>query len=212
MGLEVVENKKFFFADGHIFKTINGEGAMIGVTNIFFRLAGCSVGCKSCDTKYNYDKIELSIDQILSHLSTEENKNVEWVWITGGEPTDQDVLYLIKEIKKYCITQKFALATSGIRDIFKIPFDFVSVSPHGNPKDLMVNKGDQINLVPSLGGLSLSDWFDYDFSGFKFKWVTPVYSKSRVISDYSLSECFKWLEKYPDFRLGIQAHKIWGMK
>jgi len=212
MNLNVIEPKKFAFADGHIFKTINGEGAMLGVTNIFFRLAGCSVGCKGCDTRYNHDKIELSIEEILDKISTEENKDVEWIWITGGEPSDQDLWFLIKEVKKYCIDQKFAVATSGIRAMSQVAFDFISVSPHSKPSDLRIHRGDQINLVPSLGGLTLDDWSNYNFSGFKFKWVTPVYSKSKIISDYSLSECLKWVEKYPDFRLGIQAHKVWDIK
>lgn len=185
---------------------------MLGVRNIFFRLAGCSVACKSCDTRYNHDKIELSIDEILSQLLTEESKNVEWVWITGGEPTDQDVAQLTRELRNMGITKKFALATSGIRIVSKMAFDFVSVSPHGKPMDLHVHEADQINLVPSLGGLNLADWFDYNFSGFVSKWVTPIYSNDKKISNNSLSECLKWIEKKPSFRLGIQAHKVWGVK
>jgi organic radical activating enzyme len=212
MKLEVVSPKKFVFADGHIFQTINGEGAMLGVSNIFFRLAGCSVACKFCDTRYNHDKIELSIDEILAQLSTEENKNVEWIWITGGEPTDQDVTHLTKELKSNGSTKKFALATSGTRVVSRIAFDFVSVSPHGKPASLYVHEGNQINLVPSLGGLNLEDWLGYNFSGFASKWVTPVHSDDKELSSNSLSECLKWIEKHQDFRLGIQAHKVWGLK
>jgi organic radical activating enzyme len=212
MKLEIINLKKFYLADGHIFKTINGEGKMLGVSNIFIRFAGCSVGCKGCDTRYNHDKIELSIDEILSQLSTEENKNVEWVWITGGEPTDQDVCYLIKELRSNGITKSFALATSGIRIVSKMVFDFVSVSPHGKPVNLNIHEADQINLVPSLGGLNLADWLEYDFSGFTSKWVTPVHSNDEKLSSNSLSDCLKWIEKHQDFRLGIQAHKVWGIK
>jgi len=197
---------KYLFADGHIFKTVNGEGAMLGITNIFFRLAGCSVACKGCDTRYNYDKTELSKGEIFARLSTDENKNVEWVWITGGEPTDQDVAHLIKELKKYGATQKFALATSGVRDVSGIPFDFISVSPHGKPSDLLVHEGDQINLVPSLGGLKLSDWGTYNFSGYQHKFITPSYSGG------SLQECRQWVDSTPGLRLGVQAHKVWGIK
>lgn len=212
MNLDVVETKKFYFADGHIFKTINGEGAMLGVTNLFFRLAGCSVGCKGCDTRYNHNKIELSIEEILERIFTEENKGVEWIWITGGEPSDQDLWLLIKEIKKYCTKQKFAVATSGIRAMSQVAFDFISVSPHGKPNDLRIHRGDQINLVPSLGGLCLDDWVDYNFSGFQHKWITPAYSNDRDSMNESLCECIKWIDANPDFKLGIQAHKIWGIK
>lgn len=212
MNLNLIEPKKFAFADGHIFKTINGEGAMLGVTSLFFRLAGCSVGCKMCDTRYNHDKIEMSIEEILQKIFLEENKNVEWIWITGGEPSDQDLWLLIKEIKKYCTKQKFAVATSGVRAMSQVAFDFISVSPHGTPKDLRIHRGDQINLVPSLGGLCLDDWSDYNFSGFQHKWITPVYSNDKDLMNDSLKKCIKWIDDNPDFKLGIQAHKVWGIK
>lgn len=212
MKLEVINPKKFAFADGHIFQTINGEGAMLGVPNIFFRLAGCSVGCKGCDTRYNHDKIELTVEEILAQLLTEENKKIQWVWITGGEPTDQDVAYLTRELRSRGVTKKFAIATSGIRVVSRIAFDFISVSPHGKPADIHVHEADQINLVPSLGGLNLADWFKYNFSGFASKWVTPVHSDDKEIENNSLSECLKWIEKKPSFRLGVQAHKVWGIK
>lgn len=212
MNLDIVNNKKFSFADGHIFKTINGEGAMIGVTNIFFRLAGCSVACKGCDTRYNHYKIEMNINEIIEKLLIDENKNVEWIWITGGEPTDQDLGFLVEQIKKNLPEKKIALATSGVKDVSKIPFDFISVSPHGNPNQLRVYKSNQINLVPSLGGLRLADWIGYDFFDYQHKFITPLHSDDKSFMNDSLNECLEWIDSNPSFRLGIQAHKIWGIK
>ena len=65
MNLDIVNEKKFILADGHIFKTVNGEGYFLGVPSIFIRFAGCSVGCKFCDTKYGVDKIEFTIEEIV---------------------------------------------------------------------------------------------------------------------------------------------------
>lgn len=197
---------KFLFADKHIFKTVQGEGYFLGTIQMFFRLAGCSVGCKFCDTKYNHNKLAFTISDIVAELSTIDNKEVEWIWITGGEPTDQDVGLLIRELQKYFPFKRFALATSGIREVKEIPFNFISVSPHGKPSDLKIHEGNQINLVPDLNGNNLLDWFNYDFSGFIHKYITPCDKRPET-----LGMCLDWVEARKDFKLGIQAHKTWGV-
>lgn len=208
MNLDIVNEKKFILADGHIFKTVNGEGYFLGVPSIFIRFAGCSVGCKFCDTKYGVDKVEFTVEEIEKKIKSSDNYGIDWIWITGGEPTDQDVGFLVKELKKRC-HHKIAIATSGIRSVEDIPFDFISVSPHGTPDDLFFHNGDQINLVPNLNFLGISKWATYDFSGFKNKWITPMADKDGGINQDSLSLCLNWVKIRPEFRLGIQAHKFW---
>jgi len=54
-----------------IFYSLQGEGLLAGVPAIFIRLAGCSLRCKWCDTKYALDPSageELSISQIIDRV------------------------------------------------------------------------------------------------------------------------------------------------
>lgn len=197
--------KRYPLAPNGIFATIQGEGHLLGRPTTFIRLAGCSVGCAGCDTDYSVaerctaDKICDRVKQI--HQNT--YRMDRHIWITGGEPTDHDLKDLLHTLQ-FC--GGLSLATSGIRDINDIRpyFDFVSVSPHKTPQELKVVKAEQINLVPGLNGLRLSNWRHFDFSGFVYRYVTPS-------SLGQIDECIDFVKSHDGFNLGIQAHKVWGV-
>lgn len=72
-----------------IFDSIDGEvnGFHQGGLTTFVRLAGCSLGCEYCDTRYAWKKDsgnEMSIDDVLKQLHSAKK-----VTITGGEPLEQ---------------------------------------------------------------------------------------------------------------------------
>ena len=94
----------------------------------FLRLAGCSVGCPECDTDYSvksrHDPRELSF-RVLEKIHSEVKD--KWVWITGGEPTDRDLVPLIRQLQDRGLS--VAVATSGHRR-FTPTVDWLSVSPH----------------------------------------------------------------------------------
>lgn len=106
-----------------VFRTVQGEGALLGVPMTFIRLAGCSVGCPGCDTNYKLAK-RLTVQEIRELVG---QYPTDWVWITGGEPTDQNLHELLDCLSEYQV----ALATSGIREnVYGAKVDFLSVSPH----------------------------------------------------------------------------------
>jgi len=189
-------------ADQKIFKTIQGEGALLGTPMIFVRLGGCSIGCIGCDTAYDQSKIEMTSKDIANEIKT-IGGGIKWVWVTGGEPTDQDLNELISEIKNSNREKSIAIATSGRKRI-DAKYDFISVSPHGHPDLQAIHSGNQINIVPILNGLNLNDWKEYSFYyQFEHCWITQLNGK---IPD---SDLLKWIDMFPFFRLGIQAHKVW---
>lgn len=200
---------KFKLAKPGIFKTFQGEGALLGLPMVFIRLAGCSVGCKKCDTNYEYDS-EKTINEIIQEcckLMDKVGDEAEWIWITGGEPTDQPNLAQLVSCLK--MLGKVAVATSGVREIDFKP-DFLSVSPHFPPSELKIKEADQINLVFGLNRCMPAMWRGFDFSGFKHKYTTPISIDSgdkKVLDQFSIS----WVKSYPEWRLGIQAHKSWGV-
>jgi len=189
-------------ADQKIFKTIQGEGALLGTPMIFVRMGGCSIGCSGCDTAYDKNKIKMTSKDIANEIKT-IGEGIKWVWITGGEPTDQDLDELVGEIRNINREKSIAIATSGRRKI-SCKYDFLSVSPHGHPNIQEIHSGNQLNLVPYLHGLDLNDWKKYQhYHQFENCFVTPLNGK---LPD---SDLLKWMEFFPFFRLGIQAHKVW---
>lgn len=187
-----------------VFQTIQGEGAMLGVPMVFIRLAGCSVGCKQCDTDYSVSE-RVDETEIASRVM---EYGARWIWITGGEPADHDLTPLVQALRK---TGKFiAIATSGVR---KLPQrwedggpDWYSVSPHSVDKWTM-RYGQEVKLVPGLNGLRLAD-FDVVADGLNFGafYVQPC---EGVPS--SVSECVDWVNRHPNWRMTVQAHKQWGL-
>lgn len=191
--------KTYPIAPNGIFWTVQGEGALLGVPMRFIRLAGCSVGCPECDTNYAVDS-RMSVEDIAAVVDA--LPRTEWSFITGGEPADHDIWPLFEMLDD---RGRVAVVTSGTKSL---PWfggkNFVSVSPHFPPERLAIKGANQINLVPGLNGLRLADWQDFDFSMFDYRYVTPLHGTTTA-------ECERWLKSHPDFRLGIQAHKTWGV-
>lgn len=190
-----------------IFLTVQGEGALMGSPSVFVRLGGCSIGCKECDTDYRVDR-RASAAEIRDEVRAlrQECQAAKWIWVTGGEPADHVGLWhLLDELKG---EGRVALATSGSKEIPHVydHIDFLSVSPHGRPSELVYTRGQQINLVPSLNGLQLTDWDDFDASQFQHRYVTPCDGKAHAVG-----ECVWWVKRHPGWKLGVQAHKTWGI-
>lgn len=81
-----------------IFTSIQGESSHAGLPCTFVRLSGCNLRCVYCDTTYAYNnKIEMSVDEIISHVKL---VGVSLVEITGGEPLLQEpeIFSLIKNL------------------------------------------------------------------------------------------------------------------
>lgn len=177
------------------FFTVQGEGHLLGHPMSFIRMAGCSVGCKACDTDYKY-RLAMSTEAIVESIRSMPSH--EYTWITGGEPTDHDLSDLIVQLQK--TGKKIALATSGVRPAPRV--DFLSVSPHG---DFVPRIGSELKLVPLLNGL---DIWNLDLSSiqFPYKYVMPMHNNQE-----SMSICMEWIKHYPAWKLTVQAHKVWGL-
>ena len=196
-----------------VFLTVQGEGQLLGEPTVFVRLAGCSVGCKECDTDYRVSRRLSAID--ITREAVSVAGKARWAWITGGEPTDQPLGELVRQLGRAGL--RVALATSGVRAETKDGWqvregrsysgvDFLSVSPHFPPDRMAVKGGSQINLVPGLNGLALSDWETADLRSFGTRWVTPLAGDPA-----SVAACVAFVNRRGDFRLGTQAHKGWKL-
>lgn len=191
-------------AKNAIFPTIQGEGAMLGTPMVFVRLAGCSIGCAECDTDYRV-VARMTIAQIMHETILCSDPACRWVWLTGGEPTDHNLEALVAAIRSDGF--QVALATAGTRRVdYRV--DFLSVSPHSLPCWVQ-REGDQLNLVPGLNGMdpaTLSDAINGLPDTFPHRYITPCDGQpsSREIA-------LAWVRNNRGWRLGVQAHKHWGL-
>jgi 7-carboxy-7-deazaguanine synthase len=190
-------------APNAIFWTLQGEGAQLGEPMCFVRLAGCSVGCAQCDTNYSLS-VEKSVEEILEGI-----KKVippaftwPWVWITGGEPTDQNIHPLLDALRT--LNYRVALATSGIRALPQETMSLIqwlSVSPHF--ADFPQGIGHEVKLVPGLGGLTWENLPVRECGNFPWKYIQPLPTPGEA------KKGIAWVQNNPGWRLTPQAHKFW---
>lgn len=184
-----------------VYWSVQGEGHYAGEPMVFIRLAGCSVGCPSCDTNYAFADHRPEEDVVDACIRLRaENTRAKYVWVTGGEPTDQDLSALNDLLWRSGF--KPCLATAGTRPV-EHRWWHTSVSPHS--AEFVQHSGSEIKLVPELNGLNL-DSLDLSRCSFADWWVQPLAG-----SKTSLNSCLAWLKTHQHFRLSPQSHKSWGM-
>ena len=184
-----------------VFLTVQGEGAMLGVPMVFVRLAGCSVGCPLCDTDYRVRE-RVGVEELVRRVRDLAGP-LRWVWITGGEPTDHELMPLVVALRWWGF--HLALATSGHRPVLSC-WDWVSVSPH-DPAQWQQKAGHELKIIPGLNGFRLSDFSDaLTGTSFAYRYAIPCDGVPE-----SLTDCLEWVQRRPEWRLGIQAHKQWNI-
>lgn len=198
-----------------IFWSFQGEGLRAGFPSIFLRLAGCSIQCQYCDTKYSWTEGNyIKIIDIISKIDYYREKYPEsQIVITGGEPLEQDLSKIVNELKKrgYFIS----IETNGI-NFQDIELDWWSISPKDtrnfyiNEKltenicevKLIVNRNLNVSVIEKIRALR------DDFPIF----LQPDYfDKDKYKNTYSIFQlCQKRGVK--NIRPGFQLHRIFKVK
>ena len=183
-----------------IFYSIQGEGRHTGMPAVFLRLAGCTMGCSFCDTKYAFQTgEEMNSLQVLVSLAEYPCKTVV---ITGGEPAEQDLPSLIAALKSagYCVH----LETNGAHDCDVSRADFVCVSPKKYVSQEMLKKADVIKIVvgQETDLADLEKYYNYEND------KTQIYLQPESNLQENIALCVKLLKKHPAARLSLQTHKL----
>jgi organic radical activating enzyme len=76
--------------------TVQGEGPFTGHRAVFIRLHGCPLRCHFCDT--NFDNPEDPVVHLADLIDQVGNFDAELCVITGGEPTNQNIVPLCREL------------------------------------------------------------------------------------------------------------------
>lgn len=91
--------------------TIQGEGPYAGHPAIFIRLHGCPLRCTFCDTNFDDpDDPVVDIKDLLMQPAFNSTANL--VVITGGEPTNQNIIPLCKQL--HFLGYKIQIETAGV--------------------------------------------------------------------------------------------------
>jgi len=202
-----------------IFRSFQGEGANLGRPTLFVRMAGCNYWtgkeedrkkaiCRFCDTDFaarqSYDTIDALARAIKEQLHGEE-----LIVFTGGEPLLQlgvpELVYL-----RGMLPCDLAIETNGSVGV-SIPDGYwVTVSPKARGT-INLKECDEVKVV--LPG----DWRDaYHLeealgdlpSQAKHLWVNPE-DGGDVERFWCLAKAITHKTRW---RVGIQAHKFWGVQ
>jgi organic radical activating enzyme len=191
-----------------IFKSIQGEGANVGRSAVFVRLACCNLACWYCDTEWN-KSIKMSVLDVLSEikrLSNQDNfSNTLLIW-TGGEPT----LQLTDEILDYFQEFYNCIETNGTNPVPK-KIKYISCSPKVTPFVLRKNFT-YVNefryplqvgeILPDISELPKADNY----------FVSPVFlgeEKKRFEQNIeNINYSINFINNNPQWRLSVQLHKL----
>lgn len=221
-----------------IFESFQGEGDYLGVSSLFIRIAGCSVGCKFCDEKkswkVNHNFTVDALDIIL------ENSQADILTITGGEPLEHpEALNKIlsaayRKFKGWCIVIEtscnYPLDPVTLSWLTKYKFLGLqvtfSLSPKKHPSSALPlsplglrEAGFKVYAKIVCTEKHLEDYIKNHFEGAETYnvYIQPEYTSKGAIGNSLtvelLNKCRELAEDTPCTILaGIQAHKHWGFK
>jgi 7-carboxy-7-deazaguanine synthase len=226
-----------------IFETVQGEGMFLGVPSFFIRLQGCSVRCFFCDEKKTWalgtkNEQILNYEEILQQLQI-MNSSLKRVVITGGEPTEQDIVPFIKFLNSH--GYKVALESAMTGEYAEAVLDYIlecsdfwlTFSPKaiyseaGEPSDERVYAlAHELKFV--IADDKAVDFLENtllpkvltDHEAGENAGNSVVQRSSKpffLVADWNnikenQARILELLKKYPEvLRIGIQAHKYWNI-
>lgn len=195
-----------------IFRSIQGEGRHMGRPALFIRTQGCSLHCPWCDSArtWGYEGKEMSVDYILK-LVQSSIKPGDIVVITGGEPTEQHDLYELASELKY-LGISVHLETNGTEDIDRGYFEWVVCSPKPGNNYEVPSGVDELKYVVGAD----DDVYKMISAGILHKFAGRIWLQPKADGDTvprsSIDACINAALKDPRLRVGVQLHKVLGVR
>jgi 7-carboxy-7-deazaguanine synthase (Cx14CxxC type) len=205
------------YAVKELFLTLQGEGAQSGRAAVFCRFAGCNLwsgreanradaDCRFCDTDFvGADAGRFATAAELADAITQTwgpARPRRFVVFTGGEP----LLQLDADLLDAVHTHGFeaAVETNGT---IAAPegLDWVCVSPKAGAP-LVQTGGDELKLVFPQPGLDPATLEGLSFRHF---WLQPMDGPDLAAST---AEAVAYCLRHPHWRLGLQSHKLIGLR
>eukprot|EP01037_Dinobryon_pediforme_P010970 gene10970-11051_t len=198
-----------------IFLTLQGEGANLGCTAVFIRFAGCNLWsgreedrataiCRFCDTEFRGGETFVdakTLAQSAAALWPAAGGNRLAV-LTGGEPLLQLDPALVQALRTAGF--RVAVETNGTKAL-PCPLDWVCVSAKAGA-DLVLQSADELKLVYPQHGAEPER-----FAGFaaRHRFLSPMDGPALHAN---MQQAAAYCLAHPQWRLNIQAHKVWGLR
>jgi 7-carboxy-7-deazaguanine synthase (Cx14CxxC type) len=203
-----------------IFYSIQGEGYYSGRPALFCRFSGCNLWsgkeedreeaiCSFCDTDFlGTDGTEGGVYENAGQLSRHiaklwpQSEEHRFVVCTGGEPLLQMDSSLVDALHK----EGFEIAVETNGTICAPPgIDWICVSPKAHTQ-LLQTFGHELKLVYPQAG---TDPRQYEKLGFRHFFLQPMDGAGR---DEAASQTLAYVLAHPRWRIGLQLHKILGVR
>jgi organic radical activating enzyme len=221
---DFANNNKLIIKD--IWFTIQGEGLFTGYPATFVRLGRCNLSCNFCDTNFDDDLYNLTVDDAIVKIRDITPHHTKFVIITGGEPFLQP---LLAELVNKLLDMKFVvqIETAGTLWIDKLhvnhPDFYIVCSPKTgklNPK--LEQWISAYKYIISKDNYDMDDGLPNCINGIKTKLArplsrtTPIYispmdeydiekNKANITSVRNIALKF-------GYRVSLQTHKILGVE
>lgn len=203
-----------------IFYTLQGEGAQAGRAAVFCRFAGCNLWsgreqdraaavCNFCDTDFvgtdgtGGGKFAAARDLAAAVAQAwGAGAGHRLVVLTGGEPLLQVDAALIDALH----AQGFAIAVETNGTLAAPPgLDWICVSPKADAP-LVQRSGNELKLVYPQPGVAPERFEALDFDHF---FLQPLDGPQR---EANTQRALAYCQQHPQWRLGVQTHKIIGIR
>lgn len=225
----------------NVFRTVQGEGFWVGRPAIFVRLVGCNMwsgyeadrerdaqrtgaDCPMwCDTDFTKEGSTTYSARELTEATVKAGEDIRFCVLTGGEPFLQADAQLIETLHDAGF--QVAVETNGTVSLANafwsdeqetvIPPDWIVCSPKLPETELEIEYFDELKLV-------VPDYQPGEYTQFAARarphevdgelvpllWLQPeagprLEEAKQTAVDLALS--------HPRWRVGIQAHKVWGV-
>lgn len=204
-----------------IFYTLQGEGAQSGKAAVFCRFAGCNLWsgreedragavCQFCDTDFvgtdgtgggKFTSAEALAEAVVKAWEPAGELH-RMVVLTGGEPLLQVDEPLIQALH----ARGFFIAVETNGTVAPPPgLDWLCVSPKSDA-ELVIQGGNEIKLVYPQAGVDPARFEKLAFDHF---FLQPMDS---VLRADNTARTIDYCQKHPQWRLGVQSHKIIGIR
>jgi len=222
--LEIAPNKALTLSEkqrqdvlrvNEIFYSIQGEGSRAGERCVFVRLTGCGLRCTYCDTEYAfYEGEDKSVTDVLAEVKSYDCKLVE---LTGGEPLEQEGVYLLID-DLLGLGYEVMIETGGHIDISRVDKRVKRIVDLKTPTSGMVKRNRYEN-IPELTVLDevkfvIGSREDYEWSREQL-WkhdlpnIVGAILFSGVHDTLPLDELAAWvLEDKLPVKMQVQLHKL----
>jgi 7-carboxy-7-deazaguanine synthase len=189
------------------FHSIQGEGAWMGTSAFFMRLALCDVGCPWCDTKISWSDKHHPRQTISALVAMAIAASPQFVVITGGEPLMHDLQPLTTALHQAGL--RIHLETSGAHPLSG-EFDWVTLSPKQFKPPLA-----DVYAVANELKVVIMQAADFAWAEQQATLVNQQcnrYLQPEWNSIASQDLIFQYILAHPEWRMSLQTHKLLGVQ